>query len=177
MLYLLTGESGCGKTLWLAQLVYYGMQQGVRIDGLITPAVFEGDAKVGIDCILLPSEEEFHFAYLDREEGDYASMLGQKMCWRFDQEAMERCNQHLSQYTPGNPSQTLFIIDELGWLEFAEDAPGGFIEAMRILDQGCFQDAIAVVRPQLLEKAMERWAVQNPVVMQPGGDVRGFFPG
>lgn len=174
MLYLLTGESGSGKTLWLAELVYYGMQQGVGIDGLITPAVFEDGTKVGIDCILLPTEEEFHFAYLDHENGDCIPQNGQKMCWRFDQDAMERCNRHLSSITSENPSQTLFIIDELGWLEFAE-APQGFTEAMRILDQQCFQDAIAVVRPQLLEKAMERWAQQNPVIMQPGGDVRGFF--
>lgn len=158
MLYLLTGEIERGKTTWLKALIAKALEKGVVIDGVITPAVFKDGEKIGIDCLLLPKGEVFPFGkradLLDGSEKTFDAKL--QLRWVFEDAAMTRINEHLSTITGERPSKTLFLIDELGCLELLKKQ--GFTEALRILDDGCYADAIVVVRPSLLDIAQERFA-------------------
>lgn len=53
----------------------------------------------------------------------------------------------------------LLLIDELGPLEWIEE--GGFRSAFAALDTDCYRWAVAVVRPNLLHLACQRWPLAD----------------
>lgn len=183
MLYFLTGTKQCGKTSWLKGLIDEAAKIGGAqfIDGIITPAVFEGDEKVGIDVMLLPSQETLPLARIPEEcrasgivdGGTRVEKSGKRMKWQFDEGVVAQVNEHLSHITKENPSLGLLMIDEIGWLEFVDGS--GYTEAMRILDERCYDEAIVVVRPELIDQAIERWALDVPYIINTELDPRGFL--
>jgi hypothetical protein len=54
-LILVTGPSGSGKTRWCLALADYASILGIHVGGLVSPAIFEGDLKIGIDLLDLGS--------------------------------------------------------------------------------------------------------------------------
>lgn len=158
MLYLLTGNTQAGKTTWLEKLIMRAQEKDTPLDGIITPAVFEDGEKTAIDCLLLPQHESLRLAWqsshFTNTEGVATTSL--RMQWIFKDETIQAVNDHLAPITLSRPSEALLLIDELGWLEFNDG--GGFTEAMRILDEGAYRDAIVVIRPALLEPAKKRWS-------------------
>jgi hypothetical protein len=171
MLYLLTGAIESGKTSWLKRAVAALRQTTVPLNGFITPAVFEpcdaGLEKVAIDCLLLPEERLLRFGWR-QDLGKRAPEAGGlpasvrlhkdrlELRWRFDDDVMRQLNDRLAGYDASHPVPGLFLVDELGFLEFRGN--GGVTEALRILDEGCYEDAIAVMRPSLLDEARKRWS-------------------
>lgn len=184
MISFLTGESQIGKTTWLLQLVeqLLGAHGGYHLFpelsqipeqlpiqnrsqrmptlqafGFVTPAVFEDEQKIGINAVLLPSLERFPFAeFASKALASEAShALGPKSHWDFSDDAMQKINSHLASITADNPVEGIFIADELGPLEL--NAGEGLSEAVRILTESLFDNAIVVIRPSLLDGAIERW--------------------
>ncbi|MGI6216301.1 MAG: nucleoside-triphosphatase [Coriobacteriales bacterium] len=162
MLSVLTGSRQVGKTSWLKLLVKEMDAEGLSLFGFITPAVFEGDTKTGIDAMLFPSRETFEFAKLANAHSDEKSMAplsakdqNPRAHWDFSDEAMGKINSHLSSVGAGDLAGKVFLVDELGPLEMIRGE--GITEAMRILDGGLFDNAIVVIRPELLDEAERRW--------------------
>jgi len=167
MLYLLTGDVEIGKTTWLKQVVRDARAADVPLAGYISPAVFEEvggvSQKTAIDCVMLPEERCVRIGWradLARGAGIddaqlHKSALGLR--WVFDDAVMEELNTRLSAYDAERPAPGLLLVDELGFLEFQENT--GVTEAMRVLDGGFYRDAIATMRPALLDEARERWLV------------------
>jgi hypothetical protein len=170
MLYLLTGDIESGKTSWLKRVVATLQARSVPLYGFISPAVFKEHGqtleKVAIDCQLLPEKTVMRFGWRDDEAdnrgGDQPSSLSAslhtsaiKLRWRFDDAVLCVLNHRLAIYDQEHPVPGLFIVDELGFLEFRSQE--GVREALRIFDEGCYQDAIAVIRPSLLDEAYARW--------------------
>ncbi|MDR1089144.1 MAG: nucleoside-triphosphatase [Coriobacteriales bacterium] len=158
MLTLITGPFGSGKTTQLLRLYRLAQSRGVTVAGVICPAVFEKQRKIGIDALLLPSEELLRLA--ERSSPNAAVRAGeQQTMWKFDTEVFTAVNQHLDSCVALLPE--LLIIDELGPQELLYGR--GYTSALALLDRGLYADALVVVRPSLLDTALQRWG-QSRVV-------------
>lgn len=129
--------------------------------------------KIGIDTLFLPDKRRARFAlrrdiaqasglYADEDQAARAGLI-----WHISDGAINAVNEHflsisrdlMNASSSGADAQGILIVDELGWLELMHDE--GFVEAMRLLDQGPqegIRDAIIVVREALLDFAEERFA-------------------
>ena len=177
MLFVLTGQIQTGKTRWLEGLVRTLSTEEIAAYGVIAPGVWadrrnspdayphadaNGFEKLGIDNVLLPTEERIAFARradLALEEGafDPQSQSAQaKLKWAISDDAIERVNAHFAelraQAAMGNhQSEGLLIIDELGRLELLRGE--GLTEAIAILQDGpspMAHHALIIVREDLL---------------------------
>ena len=174
MLYLLTGDIQIGKTTWLKELIAQADEQGVELSGFISPAVFEDGRKTGIDVLLLPQKETLRFADvkgIGKQFDESDVVKNKRPCmYAFHDSVIKAVNQHMSSIDPEHPAPGWLLIDELGFLEFSEQ--GGVLGAMRILDQGAYQNAIVVIRPSLLDDAQARWSkIQEIQVIYPGHQI------
>ena len=159
-LYVMTGQIQTGKTTWLKGFLKEAANADVRIDGLITPAIFENGEKTGIEARLLPQDENFLLAkkrYFDGGEGGSHNFKQQvfdgkkKLGYDFSDNAMQRINKHFATCFGAHN----FLVDEIGPLEMMQGK--GYVEAMRLLDERAADNAIAVIRPSLLDAARKRW--------------------
>ena len=65
------------------------------------------------------------------------------------------------------PPSDLFILDEAGILEF--ERGGGWIEGMKRLDARKDWVSVVVIRPELLDTALNRWAEAEVIhIRRPG---------
>ena len=150
---ILTGDLESGKTSLCLEVADHAKQSGIKIMGLVSPAVFEGGSKIAIDIQDLNSGEKRRLAELrDRAETDLETKR-----WSFFSEAVNWGNQVLKKAYPCD----LLIIDELGPLEF--DRAQGWVEAFDLLDRGEFQAALLVIRPSLVQQASRRWDIARVI--------------
>lgn len=146
-LIFVTGLSGAGKTTWCKQLVKAARDNGYKVEGILSPGIYDGIKKTGIEVVDLGSGERKQLARL--REGGRSEISTPR--WVFDPQSLEWANQRLE-----NASESdLLIIDELGPLEFLRNE--GLLAGMARIDRGEFQVACVVVRSSLLQKAVERW--------------------
>ena len=148
-LYLLTGESGAGKTTWCLELARQAPAVGLLPAGLVSPAVFEVGVKTSIDLMDVASGERRRLASWNSQPiiPDGKPPLH----WHFDPAALAWGNQLLAALPPSE----LFLLDELGPLEFHHG--GGLGGGLDRLDARLDCAAVVVIRPQLLEAAQARW--------------------
>jgi len=155
-LTFLTGNSGAGKTTLCLRLIEEAQRDKYNVGGFISPPVFEAERKVGIDLLNVWTGERRRLA--NRLGGD-KGMVTQR--WQFDEAVIQWGNSVMAQ----RPTCALFIIDELGPLEFALGR--GLLGAMTLLDERVYPDNLVVVRPVLLAYARWRWPWGT--VRPPGG--------
>lgn len=144
---IVTGLSGAGKTTWCKNLVENAKANGYVVEGILSPGIFEGKRKIGIEVLDLHTGEKKQLAKL--REGRKSEISTPR--WVFDPQSLEWANQRLE----NGSGSDLLIIDELGPLEFLRNE--GLLAGLKRLDQGEFQVACVVVRSSLLQKAIERW--------------------
>ena len=146
-LYLITGPRGAGKTTWCTDLVRCAAENDLSQGGFLSPAIFEGGEKIGIDLLDIRTDQQRPLARCQSENAT-SILMGD---WCFDPVFFEWGNQILKALT----SNDLIIIDEIGPLEF--ERGNGFVEGLRLVDEKRYQKAFVVIRPELLEVAKERW--------------------
>ena len=146
-LVLVTGMRGAGKTRWCMDLIEHARAFDLKLYGLISPAVFENDQKVGIDLLDLNSGERRRLAY---RSGDTGGDL-RTTDWQMVAETLEWGNSILENIH----SCDLFILDEIGPLEFEHGI--GLIAGLDIIDSRKRFPSIVIVRPSLLALADKRW--------------------
>jgi nucleoside-triphosphatase THEP1 len=145
--FIVTGEQGSGKTTFCQALIRQAQKVGWQIAGVLSPPVFKGDEKVGIDIVDLSTSQRKGLANLREEGGDGP----QTIRWAFNGDVLAWGNDVL-----GNvPSCDLLIVDELGPLEFEREE--GWLNGFCAVDTGEYKFAVIVVRPQLVEGALEKW--------------------
>ncbi|MGI6033603.1 MAG: hypothetical protein ACOX69_09325 [Coriobacteriales bacterium] len=194
--FVMTSGFMTGKTTWIERMLRTAgidvpstnpalanvpaqNERRLRVGGVYTPAVFEGEKKVAIDAVLLPSLERLRFAdaqpWFSGVEGggdeEHGAARGDgkqpKLAWDFSDAALERVNAHLSTCTDCD----LLLIDELGPLELLRG--GGFTEGMRLLDTQSAPASLVVVRPALTEEAERRWGAFD--TLTPDSSVEEFL--
>jgi nucleoside-triphosphatase THEP1 len=145
-LNIITGPSGAGKSIWCLRAEAQARAAGLAVGGLISPAVYQNQQKVGISLIDLKTRERRQLA--TRKKTDQENS---KCSWDFDERTIAWANQVLR---ATRPTEVLFI-DELGPLELKQGE--GLWEGLRLLDEGRYESAFVVVRPSLLSIARQRW--------------------
>lgn len=149
----MTGPIQTGKTSWVARMLPAAAERGLRVTGVWTPAIFEGDVKTGIMAQLLPDGQQFQLAskrgFAAGERPDGRRKLG----WEFSDEAMERINAHFDAIQ--DDTGELFLVDEFGALEFYQGT--GYVRGMEVMDAALPSNVLLVLRPDLVAAAQERW--------------------
>ena len=179
MLYMLTGEIQTGKTRWLERRVDEARAAGIDVHGVLAPGVWRrlpggGLEKVGIDNVLLPSGERIHLAV----RRDLARSAGREeargpseragLGWAMSSAAVARVDAHFANLAraAGAPSRRgLLVVDELGRLELIHG--DGLVHALELLRRGpqpAWEDAVVVVRRDLLDRAHEALDAAWPAV-------------
>lgn len=160
-IWLVVGESGSGKTTFCQQVIALARQQGVAVGGLLCPARFENDTKVGFDVRDISSGAQ-------RRLGWHRDILPQPAWatppiaigeWLLDGEALAWGNQVLRRSLPCD----LLVIDELGPLEFL--AGQGWQAALEVLDSGRYRLALLTVRFSLRDLVRQRWLVSGETML------------
>lgn len=144
---IITGDIQIGKTTLCSEVIQQAKLQGIETAGVLSPAVFEGGKKIGIDVLNVRSGEKRRLAVLRGEE----SRGLETRRWSFIQEALDWGNQVFEDSVPC----TLLIVDELGPIELEEEQ--GWVEGLKAIDSRQFQDCLVVVRPHLVDTALARW--------------------
>lgn len=121
----------------------------IEIKGVLSPPVFQSGEKIAIDLVDLSSGQRTRLAQLRRSGENDTQITTQR--WAFDPAMMEKGSQILASSTPCE----LLVIDELGPLEFTRKM--GWQTGLAAADSGDFRSALLVIRPNLLETALQRW--------------------
>ena len=150
-IYLLTGGTQSGKTSLCLDLIEIARQKGIQLGGVVSPGVFLGGKKVGIDLLDLRSGECRRLA---ESRGESEPELATQR-WAFFPETVDWGNQILDKALPCE----LLVIDELGPLEFHRGE--GWVNGFEVLASGDFKAAVLVIRPSLLDEALKRWEVDR----------------
>ena len=157
-LYVLSGLSGSGKTSLCSDIASQACDAGMSVGGFLSPAIFEGDQKVGIDQIDVSTGEKRRLGW--RVAKDRERTVG---CWLLDDDVLAWVNQLVTKLS----DEDLIIIDELGPLELV--AGGGYQESVRLLDEERYRLALVVIRPTLLNVAQARWPHLQIATLEGGG--------
>ncbi|MGB9639906.1 MAG: nucleoside-triphosphatase [Anaerolineales bacterium] len=152
---LVTGESGSGKTRFCTAYSNELREQGWRIGGILSPAVFDGDTKVAIEAMNVANGERKLLATLAPGKPEDI-LVG---IWALKPETIAWGNR-IFQTTM---DVDCVIVDELGPLEFF--GGGGWQSAMQILEAvgGRIKQALVVVRPALRDEAYRRFRIVHEI--------------
>jgi nucleoside-triphosphatase THEP1 len=117
------------------------------VGGLVSPAVFAGENKTGIDLLDLRSGSQKRLAVHRGESGNGQNTID----WHFDEEVLYWGNTVLEQLK----TCQFFILDELGPLELQRGV--GLTNGLELVTARRYRLACVVVRPSLLEIAQALW--------------------
>ncbi|MHB0988312.1 MAG: nucleoside-triphosphatase [Bellilinea sp.] len=156
-LWILTGPRGSGKTTLCRRLAAEAQSLGWDVAGVVSPAVFEGGDKSGIEALDLRSKESRLFA---RRPVDPDGAPSHRPGWVYDPIALAWGNQILRSAIPCD----MLVVDELGPLEF--EAGQGWNAGLKALDSRAYQVALVTIRPELLAAARQRWPFAGVVDME-----------
>lgn len=146
-IWIITGERGAGKTRFCQKVVLAARERGLTVGGVISPAVLTKGIKTGINVQDLATGETRLLASAREEIPDAVTPH-----WKFNDAALAWGSEILRQGTPCD----LLIVDELGPLELEHSQ--GWIEGIEALDGGKYRAAIAVVRSELVPRALQLWS-------------------
>jgi len=152
-IFLITGETGTGKTSLISNLLSETNKLGIKATGIYSPARIEKGVKTGIFAVDLSTREKKLLAIY--QKGWDPENLNRE--WKMDPEVLKWGDDVIRNSVP----TTLIIIDELGYLEFEKNA--GWLSAFKTLKEGDYKCAIVVVRTSLLKQAISKF--ENVVVI------------
>jgi len=143
MIVTLTGPSGSGKTTVCRTLASRARSQGLSVAGLLTTPRVSPAGLHGLDVVDLATGERVALA--ERGARTDGPATGH---WSFHREGIEWGVGRLR----GSGGADLLIVDELGPLELLRGE--GWADAIGALRAGRHRLAVAVVRPDLVERLL-----------------------
>jgi nucleoside-triphosphatase len=152
---LLTGEREVGKTRLCQRVVGEAERRGFSCAGVLSPALFDSQQKIGISLIDVASGEERSLAIAD--DAPHGVRWGR---YRFVPSSLAWGAELLAKAIPCD----LLVVDELGPLEL--ESGQGLVRALDVLAQGGFSLALVVVRPALLDQVRGRLKAKESVIVE-----------
>lgn len=141
MIAVLSGGSGCGKTVVCRRVVALARKRDLHVAGVITLPRMAGGEKVALEVWDLRRDRRRPLAR--REDPADGPSTGR---WHFYDAGLAWGATALRQATPCD----LLIIDELGPLELVQGE--GWTAGLEVLAGGGYGLALVVVRPALIEQ-------------------------
>lgn len=141
------GMRGSGKTTFLLNLVNVLREEGIRVKGILSLAVFEDGRKTAIELVDLATDARRVFARLAKE----ARSTLQFGDWAFFEEAISWGNVCVSRIG----FTDVLVIDEIGPLEL--DLGYGFQAGLDQLVDGHYRVGILSIRPKCEEALLSRF--------------------
>lgn len=147
---IVSAGRGEGKTTFLARLADHVAAGGRSIGGVTTPAVFEGDRRIGYDLVDLRVGQRWPLARLSVLL-DSSIEVG---AYRFDEEAVRLGNAAVIGAV--RDGLDFIAVDEVGPLEFRGN---GWAAALTCALAECRpeQTLVVVVRPSLVDELATRF--------------------
>jgi nucleoside-triphosphatase len=155
-LWIISGEIDAGKTSLCAALIQQFQHSLWCIRGLHSPAIFDGDKKIGISVVNLENQEIHQLAVYDPKPD---KLEDDPIRWRFDPQVLAWGNQVFLTAVPTD----VLVVDEVGPLEMKRNQ--GWVHALTALDSRKYRQAILVMRPTLLPIAQVRWPWGNTILI------------
>lgn len=150
---VVSGGRGAGKTTLCQRTAEAAFARHTDTAGLLSPARCDAGVKTGINVTDLRSEESRLLA--SKLAGEVKGFsIGP---WTFDDQVYAWAGGRLAL---ADPSQ-LLIIDELGPLEFEQNKDWSV--GLRLLEQGRYDLALVVVRPECMNLFTQRFPEARPV--------------
>ncbi len=155
--WIVTGETGEGKTTLLQKLTTALKEKGIRAGGILAPRIMEGNTTTGYDILDITSGVRAPFLRLTNAE-----ISGVE---RFTQ-MEEGYRAGLIALDPDNNGDTiLMVIDEAGPLELRGEGWAGRIS--ELLNSNEWQ-IILVVRKSLVDEVVRKFGIKDPAVLKVG---------
>jgi nucleoside-triphosphatase THEP1 len=161
-LFIVSGDLESGKTRFCQRLAQAMRAHGWDVSGIVSPAVFQDDTKIGIDALDLRSGKRRRLAELIQAGSQLQGPATKR--WQFSRETLAWCNSTLRSATPCD----LLVIDELGPLEFERGA--GIVSAIEAIEEGNYLAAVVVIRRILLAHARRRWPLLEAIDLTQADD-------
>lgn len=158
MILVLSGERGAGKTTTCLEIDRMASVRGFQLGGVVSPARFVGNVKVGIDVLDLRSRQRRRLAETIDENVNNDEHIGlspRTKKYRFDPQVLDWSNNILLNACPCD----LLIVDELGPLELIQDQ--GWFGGLKVLQSGIYRLALVVVRPELVNTFIRHFPGQS----------------
>lgn len=156
-LWILAGSRGSGKTTLCQRLAAEARALDWEVAGVISPAVFDGLEKTGMEVLDLRSGESRQFAHRPlNADGKPAAHSG----WVYNQIALAWGNEVLSKAVPCD----MLVVDEMGLLEFETEC--GWNAGLAAIDTRAYRVGLVTLRPELLSAARKRWPFAGVVDME-----------
>ncbi len=144
-LIFVTGPRGSGKSSRCAEFAVLANAYGISTGGLLSIPVFDSGIKIAIELLDVSTGTARRFAW---RHGFGEADVGR---WKLEDGALTWANAVLR----GAARSTLLLVDELGPMELLRGE--GLVEGVMALDEGGYRLALAVVRPELIHRALARW--------------------
>ena len=149
-----TGAPDAGKTLVCQRLVEAARHKGLRVSGLVTEARRLSSGRIVQTVINLRTGERRRLAdYVGVDEGEPIGRgVAGRFSWTFVGESVRWGRHELDRCLSGTTD--LLVIDQLGPLELL--AGSGWINAVRVLQEGRYGLAVVVVNPLVVAQLKDR---------------------
>ncbi len=144
-LIFVTGPRGSGKSSRCAEFVSIARACGIPTGGILSIPIFDSGTKVAIELLDVGTGASRRFAHR-RGSGD--ADVGR---WKLEDGALEWANGVLRRAA----GSEILLMDELGPMELLRGE--GLVDGVKALDGRGYALALAVVRPELIRPALERW--------------------
>ncbi len=158
---IISGERNMGKTHLCKLLVDELLRNEKKVDGILSPGVFESNKKIEIYAQHIASGQKRIIA---RFQPGYDKRKAE--CdWRFVRGGMQWANR---MFAKSVPTDYLFV-DEVGFLELERNS--GWSNAIKAVESGLFIKAFVVVRPSLIDQVNSRWPIREIVFLKQNDDL------
>ncbi len=155
-LWILSGSRGSGKTTLCQRLATEARALDWDVAGVLSPAIFDGSERTGLEALDLRRGESRQFA---RRSGNGQGNPSAQGGWVYDQIALAWGNEVLAKAVPCD----MLVVDEMGPLEF--EAERGWSAGLKAVDSRAYRVGLVTIRPELLAAARKRWPFAGVVDM------------
>ncbi len=155
--YIITGETGEGKTTFLLGLKDILKEKGIRVGGILAPRLMESDMTIGYDILDVSSGVTAPFLRLTNPEIKGVERFAQmEEGYRVGLKALNPEN---------NRDSNLMIIDEAGPLEMRGEGWAGRLSQLLEINEW---QIMIVVRKSLVNEMVRKFGIKDAAILEVG---------